>query len=264
MKRTAVLLAVALLLPLGGSGVRAQDSAPPTAADVLARVVERYTTLQTLRVEGQLTVTKQALGFVDAAVGEYSLLFRRPLEVFYQLKSERPELQHTLQCFQGVMRDYYAVFGFAGGATGEALLVSTPPEKMQELDLSPLLERVLLAGIEKDAVQEVVYTGPGDENTYEIGFVLFGPPLYEDGPRPRARVTLTVDKQSWLLHAYTVEALVPEAVSQSGSEGQQMTDLVVTVQAVSKTTVADETLDDALFAFTPPRSARVIDERPPG
>ncbi len=262
MRRTGVLFVVALLSVLGASAVRAQDTAPPTAADVLARVVERYLTLQTLQVEGQLAVTKQALGFVDVAVAEYSLLFRRPLDVLYQLKSDRPQLRHTLQCFKGVVRDYYAVFGFEGGSTGEALLLSDPPKLTKDLDLSPLLERVLLAGVEKDAVQEVVYTGPGDEEVYEIGFVLFGPPLYEDGPRPRARVTLNVNKQSWLLNGYKIEALLPEAVSHSGSPGQEeMTDYMVIVEAVPKSTFADETLDDALFAYTPPPGARVIDQR---
>ncbi len=266
---------LALLLAWGGLAPAQESEVPPPAAEVLQRVVERYSGLQTLEVEGKLLVTKRALGLEEKVEATYSLLFRRPMDLLYQLvwkmeeagsrekaAAQEAETRHTLQCFGGVVRDYYESFRFEDGSMGEALVLTDLPETLKALDLSPLLERVLLGGLENEEVQEAVYAGPGGLDFYEIAFDSVGAPTYEGGPQPRAHVTLRVQPETFLLKGYGVEAVAPGAVRQSSLSGEyEVTDLVIIVEALPKKTLADQQVDDNRFVFAPPRSARVIDQR---
>jgi len=273
MRATFAATVLFMGLALGGAWAWAEE-APLPAQEVLKRVVERYRGLQSLRVEGRLTVSKRALGFEEKVEATYTLVFRQPMDVLYQLvwkmaeaqsgeatQTEGAETRHTLQCFGGVVQDYYEAFRFEEGGIGEAVVLRKPPDNIKGLDLSPLLERVLLAGMAEDVVGDVLYAGPGGEDFDEIAFELAGPPLREEGPRPTARVTLWVERGAWLLKGYRIEAVAPEAVSTSVGGQYEVTDLVVVVEAKALKTQADEKVEDDAFAFKAPRRARAIDER---
>ena len=273
-KPTLLVLVVAALI---GQGLALAQQPMPTAAQALDQVIDKYKALQTLEAEGDLVVTKSALGFNQTVRATYSLLFRRPMDVLYKLKwlasekqeraqpdTEATDLQHTLQCFGGAVRDYYTVCQFDDGSRGEAVVISDLPETLKGLDMSPVLEQVLLDGVDKQAVGEVFYTGVADERAFEIAFDLALPPPTEDTVQPAARVTLSVLRDSSLVNGYQVQVVVPGAVGQRPRLGAyQMTDLVVIVESKLRKIIADQEVADSRFAFQPPRSAKVIDRRTP-
>jgi len=241
----------------------AQEEQALSAPQVFERVLQTYAGLACLKTSGEITITKSAYGLTETARATYTLLFRRPSDLLFDLKSEVQELQKTVHLGGNVLRQYYPHYLLPDGSVTAAVLVSQAPESLEEMGLSPLLEGVLLSGkVEQERLGPVIFpAAPPSEDEYLIAFELEGSPPREEGAKPRATVTLWVDRKTFLLRHYRVDAVAPQLAPAEGwGSASASTDLRVTVDIRPRFNRLEEIPDEA-FSFRPPESARLIDLR---